>query len=83
MKRKAPIGLRLSIRQTRIRMLERGLDAPALARRIGFRYHHVVNVLAGNTKSWPVMKAINCAFKEKIFARPRRIRRRREQVSAL
>lgn len=71
---KATTDWSASVRQLRIRMLQRELDTAALARLIRFDYRHVVNVLAGNTRSWPVMRAINCALREKIFRRPRRVR---------
>jgi hypothetical protein len=75
MKAKETAISELELRLFRTKMAQRGLKTSALADALGFKAANVTNVLSGNVRSWPVLKAINRFFQERIFTKPSRIRR--------
>lgn len=46
-----------------------------LAARIHRNQTQVSNAVSGNRRSWPILSAINQFFGEKIFTKPKRIRK--------
>ncbi len=68
------------MRKLRVLMALKGLTTAALATLVGYRASELSNVFRGHRKSWPVMRRVNKVFGQKIFSRPRRIRRPRKPI---
>jgi hypothetical protein len=55
----------------KLAMLLRGWNHSELAKRAGLNPRVLSNVLSGNTRTWPPRRAINRAFQQKIFSKPK------------
>jgi hypothetical protein len=75
----APKNETPEMRMLRVQMVVGGLDARTLAARAGVHVRTLQNLLCGAYRSWPLKARINVALGRRIFQKPSRTYRPRQQ----